>query len=60
VLRESPWKDGVARGDSALDERWTGSSFGSPASGVCKLQIAVESMRQFVGVEARRHFKTPA
>jgi hypothetical protein len=33
---------------------------GSPAASVRKLRIAVESARQFVGVEARRHFKRSA
>ena len=60
VLRESPWKDGVARGDPAFDEPWTAPSLGSPALSVRKLRIVVESTGQFVGVEARRHFKTPA
>jgi hypothetical protein len=60
VLRESPWKYGVARFDGALDEPRTAPSLGSPGLSVRKLRIAVESRSRFVGVEARRHYKKPA
>jgi hypothetical protein len=59
VLRESRWKDGAVRGDPALDEARTAPSLGSPTLSVRKLRIAVESMCQFAGVEASRHFKRP-
>ena len=57
VPGKGQWEDGLARGDPVLDEPRIARLLGSPASSVRKLRIAVESTRQFVGVEARRHFK---
>jgi hypothetical protein len=60
VLRESQRKNGIARGDPALEEARTAPALRSRSLSFRKLWISVESSRQFVSVEARRHFKRPA